>query len=986
MELLLGFLGCIAVGVFLLLPVVALVLAVRAQGEASEARARAETLSLQLDSLRKDLSALRTGPLPAAAEPVQAAPPTPAPAPEPVSGPVAPPPPEPPPVAPVVPPEPEPEPAPAPPPAAPIEWEKWLGVRGAAVLGGIVLALAGLLFFKYSVERGWIAPPVRVGMAVIAGVGALLLGEKLRRGYATTANALAGGGVVVLYAAAWAARVLYQLIPLPAAFGLMALVTVVACLLALRHQGQLVALLGLAGGFATPLLLSTGENRPVGFFGYLLLVDAGFLFVAWRRQWRTLSGLALAGTLLLQGAWMVQRMEPTQLPLALGVLAVFTALFVAMTRALPREASPEVRREAASTHGVALLSPFAFAAYLASTATDLPSHLVPLAAFLALMGGAAAWLSRRSEELPAGVAPGAAAGQVAVMLFVVNGMALHVPSESFRLAAALLGIALPWAAALEWPRGAPVPSRLALASALSLGGLGLLGGWAWVEAAAPDTFGAAVAFVAGFTALALRRSARAGETGAQWVPAMAGALVLGVSAQVILNGGLEPAAAALALPLGTGALLLPVALAALAGARREGAAREGAFRAGALAVATVFAVASTGTNPGVHREAQFALLLLLAAGAASATPARAGRTLLALVLLGGVAQAAWANRALEHPAHGLALLVASAALAASWPLLAARALLPLGASAWISTLPWVISFPTAKALLERLGYGHALGVLPLGLACAVLGQLAWARREAPSEEARRRMGVWLAGLALMLVAVAIPLQLERQWMTIGWAVMSVALLVLWQRLDHEGLKYFAAALLALVTVRLVFNPYVLDYAERGQRVFNWLMYTYLVPAACLALSARLLGPLELPRLRDWEKRFYAATQPLLAVLAAVGFMLVVFVYLTLAVFDFYSPEGPLSVSLDRLPARDLTLSLTWLLYAAAILAVGMWKGSRGLRWASLVFMLVSIGKVFLYDLGNLTDLYRVLSLLGLAVSLFVVSLAYQRFVFRKEAP
>ena len=40
-----------------------------------------------------------------------------------------------------------------------------------------------------------------------------------------------------------------------------------------------------------------------------------------------------------------------------------------------------------------------------------------------------------------------------------------------------------------------------------------------------------------------------------------------------------------------------------------------------------------------------------------------------------------------------------------------------------------------------------------------------------------------------------------------------------------------------------------------------------------------------------------------------------------------------------------------------------------------------LGKVFLHDLGELEDLYRVGSLVGLAVSLIVVSLVYQRFVF-----
>jgi len=38
----------------------------------------------------------------------------------------------------------------------------------------------------------------------------------------------------------------------------------------------------------------------------------------------------------------------------------------------------------------------------------------------------------------------------------------------------------------------------------------------------------------------------------------------------------------------------------------------------------------------------------------------------------------------------------------------------------------------------------------------------------------------------------------------------------------------------------------------------------------------------------------------------------------------------------------------------------------------------------LHDVGQLRDLYRVASLLGLAVALIAVSLGYQRFVFRNE--
>ena len=77
------------------------------------------------------------------------------------------------------------------------------------------------------------------------------------------------------------------------------------------------------------------------------------------------------------------------------------------------------------------------------------------------------------------------------------------------------------------------------------------------------------------------------------------------------------------------------------------------------------------------------------------------------------------------------------------------------------------------------------------------------------------------------------------------------------------------------------------------------------------------------------------------------------------------------------------MSIAWAAYALALLGIGLWQRSVGLRWASLGLLLVTIGKVFLHDLGELRDLYRVMSLVGLAVSLFLVSLVYQRFVFRK---
>ena len=143
--------------------------------------------------------------------------------------------------------------------------------------------------------------------------------------------------------------------------------------------------------------------------------------------------------------------------------------------------------------------------------------------------------------------------------------------------------------------------------------------------------------------------------------------------------------------------------------------------------------------------------------------------------------------------------------------------------------------------------------------------------------------------------------------------------------------------------------------------------------------------LEVARARPWESVLYSRLLPVIAGAAAVAAILVVFAWINLTIFDAFSTGSTLTLSVERLPARDLTLSLAWVVYAVTLLGLGMARDSSALRWLSLGFLVLSIGKVFLYDLGELRDLYRVASLVGLAISLILVSLAYQRFVFRRRA-
>jgi len=207
-------------------------------------------------------------------------------------------------------------------------------------------------------------------------------------------------------------------------------------------------------------------------------------------------------------------------------------------------------------------------------------------------------------------------------------------------------------------------------------------------------------------------------------------------------------------------------------------------------------------------------------------------------------------------------------------------------------------------------------------------------------------------------------------------------MLLWRRLDHPGLKYVALALLGIVSLRLTGDPFVPGFhAWAASPLLNWRLYTYLVPVCALAGSAAALRPLEIPRLRSSEGRLYFVSQPMGAIAAGIAALLVFFVWMNLEIANWFATGDTLTVSFGADPAQRLTVSIVWAVYALALLAWGTFRRSSGLRWISLIFLCVTIGKVFLYDLGQLRDLYRVASLFGLATSLILVSLLYQRFVF-----
>jgi len=861
---------------------------------------------------------------------------------------------------PVEPRRPEPQPQPPPPPLPPlvkppmpsavprvrIEWEHWLGVRGAAVLGGIFLAVAGVLFFQYSIQHGLITKEMRVLLGVIVGTGAMVGGQFARRkGYELAGNAITGAGAVILYAAFWAAHAL-GVLPSLACFAAMALVTAISCWLSFRTGSQLIAWLGLTGGFATPLLVSTGSDRPIGLFAYVLVLDLGFLFVAGRKRWPQLGLWGLVGTFGIVALWILNRMDAhRERPIALVALGVFALLFVGASAVA---AKSERGRWAISQAG-AVLVPFLFALYFAGQG-DVGYNLWPLALLGALLSGASVWLARAQGA--ALVPSGAAAGASAITLVWVLGRELD-EARSWELVTCSLVLLLVFALGREWRR-----SRLVEAAARGLED-------AWFVAVAGLAVGGFAAcdhsnlvgpwpFVALFAGLAIALVRVASSQRLRWVSIAAAPLaVIGVLAwtgthdQVLST--FEPHMLEL-----VAAVLLAAVFAALAWFGREGA------RAGFLGIALgawlgcllSFLIADESTAlPGL--AARLVPLFFAAIGCFAATAAGSWIAILLSAFFCALSQAGmgeWEGWNDELSAG----LISLAVLAAWLPLTKQR--WSSNAGAWIAAaiipLFWVLDVGNAIQHLQGSS-GNAWIPVPFALVELAIG--AWLVRGA----------LWPLLVAIVCTSAILPLWMDRGVVVVWSALASAGAAWLWRGRNFTPALAVAVAGAAICTFASVLVDGQGSFERLGRVLLDAHAFEYLLPAVALLAAGVLLE--KSPR-----------------IVCVVAGLLVALLWITVEVHQSFAPGERFSLFWPHDQAREVAVSVSWAVYALALLAIGMRRKQSGLRWASLVLLVIVIGKLFLFDLSELQGLYRVGSFLGLAVSLLLVSFGYQRFVFRKS--
>jgi uncharacterized membrane protein len=225
--------------------------------------------------------------------------------------------------------------------------------------------------------------------------------------------------------------------------------------------------------------------------------------------------------------------------------------------------------------------------------------------------------------------------------------------------------------------------------------------------------------------------------------------------------------------------------------------------------------------------------------------------------------------------------------------------------------------------------------------------------------------------AVVFLTIAIPLKTHGRWLVIGWLVEGAALLWTAKRIHSKLLRSLSLACLSLGLLALLgISPHASTFP-----VFNARFGTYCVGIAVFAFVAWLSYTS-----RD-EDPDLALTWSTLAASAVLVINALILLSVSLEIHSFWWNrlwQGQYQAYRSFAMYTQFTYSAFFMTFGAALLAIGFWRRSAFLRWQALVLIALSIGKVFIIDVSQLSQGFRILSFLGLGALLLAVSFVYQR--------
>jgi len=795
-----------------------------------------------------------------------------------------------------------------------------LGARGLAVAGGAVTALGITLLFVLAAERGWIGPVERVAAGALLSALVFAAGVVLHHRYGQIAAGLAavGAGIAGGYATLAAAASLYDLVPDAAALAIAAGIAGLAVAVSLAWGSELVAALGLVGAALAPALeaLDDGIEAPAVAFGVVVLAATSVVAVS--RRWELLLAVVLA-VVGAQAAWLVAVEAPVADAATLAVVAALA--LVTLTAGCAWQVTGR-ERALSRLAGPIVLADIGFV-LLSSQALLAAGADRGVGLAIAALTLGVAWLVLREAQSDLALVLGAGALALAAVavgnLVSGDGLTLAWAAES-----ALLSL-------LAYRFG---DARLQLAA---LGYLGLATGHLLVV------------------------TEPVGELFRTSVDASTAIPTLGVAAAATAAGLLAPQAYRETGEVGVLAFLASFRAALLE--RRSRVVETLVAGAAGLAV-VAFGIVAVSFDAGAGHLATSVVAAVVALTGTVIAPRRNARGLAAASLLASlvvVAEAGWYDvDELTAGWAGTSLLVGAGGLFAAGVLLRvrwetpARLGLASGAAVVIAFVATIVAIdvlvPDHPELTSRLWWALGAGLMAL-VQLVVAG---WALRE----PRLRNLSTTLWGLGLVaLLGAELALTDGGTLFAVAAAATAAAGAVVARRVHEPRLWIAAASLLAADALGVVggLTPPEHFLAANANPASG------VVALVAVAAAIAVLG-LTASSNRGW----------ILAGAAGLALYAVSLIILELAI----SVSGAsLATDFER---GHTAVSAVWGLTGLTLLVLGVARRSSGLRYAGLALFGLTLAKIFLFDLAELSSVARAASFVAVGGLLLAGGALVQR--------
>ena len=218
---------------------------------------------------------------------------------------------------------------PSDPPGWMLKAKEWLfGGNLVAKVGLLILFIGVGFLLKFAATRFSFPIEFRLAAVALVDMGLLFWGWRIRESRSAIGLPVQGGAIAILMLVVFFAFRRYELIPGELAFGLLFFLTLFTCILAISQNAIWLAVFGIAGGFAAPIMASTGDGSHIALFSYYALLNAGILFIALKRSWRLLNLLGFWFTFIIGTTWGVQSYEPEHYFSAQAFLILFFIFYV----------------------------------------------------------------------------------------------------------------------------------------------------------------------------------------------------------------------------------------------------------------------------------------------------------------------------------------------------------------------------------------------------------------------------------------------------------------------------------------------------------------------------------------------------------------------------------------------------------------------------------------------------------------------------------